>query len=702
MSSEIELLKRRLQREQAARKQAETILEQKALELYDSNQALKKLNESLEKTIEERTFELQQSEYKYRGIMENMELGLMEVDDEQVIVRVYDTFCAMTGYKESELLGKKANEVFLPKGTNETIEKEDSKRAEGVSGVYELKIQKKDGTPLWVIISGAPIFDLDGKVTGSIGIHYDITERKKLEQELERAKNIAEEAQKAEQQFLAKMSHEIRTPLNAIIGMSHLMYDTNPTVAQQEYLSIIRSSSDLLHALISDILDLSKIQAGAFTINQSPFYLKGLIKTIQKTFQLRLQNQNVKILSKIDERLNTELIGDELLLNQILFNLMGNATKFTQEGSITLNVDVLARKGNFITIQFSVTDTGIGISEEKQAFIFDNFKQANPEDRDKFGGTGLGLAISKQLIELQQGTLSVKSKLNVGTTFSFVLTYEDTGLVYKPVLKQELANSKADFGAIDVLIAEDNYMNRKYISKLMEKWNISYAMAIDGLDALNKSKEKVFDLIFMDISMPNLNGYETTIAIRNRLNPNQATPIIALTASAMISKKAKALEIGMTDYLPKPFKPDDLLGIINKYSSNKAPENISVDDLTFEFHPSLNQSYLKEFYEGDLAYAADMFATFLEYSFLEFQSIRPLIDKKNYPKAKALAHKLKPSFAMVGLTEAEKDLAILEDICEKGDPKNESSENLTNLEHSLAIFLPILKSELTRMQAFLI
>ena len=334
--NEIEIVQRKLAREQKARKQAERILEQKALELYHANEQLRLLNQELEIRVEKGTTELTRSEEKYRGIIESMELGLMEVDLEHNIIKAYDWFCDMTGYSKGELEGKNAKDVFLVDGHQNTLNQQDEIRKQGQAGVYEMQIQKKDGSLIWVLISGAPIYNLDGEVIGSMGIHYDISDRKKMEQELQLAKLTAEEARDAEKQFLARMSHEIRTPLNAIIGMSHLLSGMVTTPKQLEFTSSIKTSGDLLLKIISDILDISKIEAGEINIQEDVFNLRSLIHSLQKTFNVKVDSERIVLFTNVDARIENLIIGDELLLTQILMNLMSNAVKFTEKGSITI------------------------------------------------------------------------------------------------------------------------------------------------------------------------------------------------------------------------------------------------------------------------------------------------------------------------------------------------------------------------------
>lgn len=701
--NEIEVLKRRFERERNARKQAESILEAKALALYNVNEDLRKLNENLEQKVRERTEQLARSEDKYRGIIEGMELGLLEVDLNQKIITAYEWFCDMTGYKPEELEGKNAPEVLLPDGKMpEIMRDEDGRRQRGQAGVYEVQIKKKNGDLIWVLISGAPVMNMAGEVVGSIGIHYDITDRKNLEQELHAARLTAEAAQEAEKQFLARMSHEIRTPLNAIIGMTHLLYDTRPSVQQRDYLDGLRMSADILLKLISDILDISKIEAGEIKVNAQELDLPGVLKGLQRTFQLKTEKEDIEILIDIEEGIDNLIIGDELLLNQILLNLMGNAVKFTDDGEVGVRV----KKGKEIKgrtiFEFEVFDTGIGISTEELDMIFDNFKQANHEGKYLQGGTGLGLAICKQLIELQGGEISVESNPNLGTSFRFYLPLIETDkkadtkkVVFEPASRDFQTGHH-------ILIVEDNLMNQKYITNLLKRWSVKFALANHGMEAVEMAREQKFDLIFMDLSMPIMDGYEATIQIRSQKNLNQNTPIIALTASAILSQKNKALAVGMNDFLAKPFKPGQLQEMISQHAGKYAAAEVVslvVEEEKFEFSNLLNQNYLKDLYEGDLEYAADMFETFLDYTVKEFPSLRPLIEANDLENGRKLAHKLKPTFAMVGLTDLQQKMLQIEKMAEEQTASAEILSALDFVEEQLKILVPILQSDLKKMQS---
>ncbi|UFH54452.1 PAS domain S-box protein [Spirosoma sp. KNUC1025] len=619
--------------------------------------------------------QLRKSEEKYRGIMNNMELGLLEVDNNQVIVRAYERFGQMLGYLPEELIGQNASDLFPVPEALAILKQQQVLRSQGVASSYEIPLRHKNGSVLWMLISGAPIVDESGEIVGSIGIHYNLTERKQLEMAVEQAHKQAEEFRQAEKQFLANMSHEIRTPLNAIIGMTHLLYDTRPSKEQLEFLDIIRSSADFLHSLISDLLDMAKIEAGRVEVNRQPFDLVGLLRSLQKIFQMRLQKRNISMDVMLDAQITGKYIGDELMLNQILLNLLGNAEKFTEEGSVVLMAKIRKKETGRVWIEFQVSDTGIGIPNDKLGRIFQKFRQVSPHGH-KHKGTGLGLAITKELIELQEGKISVRSKEGEGTTFIFSIPYTEA-MAEDPQTKTDSLNQRLDnIENMSILVAEDNLMNQRYVSGLLKKWGVTFTIANDGQQAVDLCKKQKFDLVLMDIQMPVLDGYEASIAIRSIDNLNQQVPIIALTASAMLDQKEMSVKVGMNGFLSKPFSPDKLLEVLKLYASEKQSmvtnKNPSVDLAESQ---SLDYGRLEELYGDDVDYAASIFDMFLESVVTEFDTFEPLIQQQNWSEVRKLAHKLKPGLAMVGLSDLEAMMIQLEDMT-KSEPDPAVVQNL--------------------------
>lgn len=382
--------------------------------------------------------------------------------------------------------------------------------------------------------------------------------------ELSKAKLDAENASKEKDKFLANMSHEIRTPMNAIIGMAQLLNDTPLTDEQKKYVNSINSASDALLSLINDILDFSKIEAGMIDFEQKPFSIYTSIQEVLDITSFKCETTPVELEKYIDPQVPERLSGDKYRLNQILLNLLSNAVKFTPEGKIELKVTLREIFEQKIILEFSIKDTGIGIPSEKLKTIFDGFTQASSDTTRKYGGTGLGLTIVKSLVELQQGKLSVKSKEGSGSEFIFTLPFA------KPVKQtegQEYHNQNVakDLHHLNILVVEDNELNQFLIQSLLLKCNASVKVASDGVEAITMLKERNFDIILMDIQMPNMDGYEATKQIRSTFNnKKQHTPIIAMTAHALVGEKEKCQSAGMNDYITKPIRINDLLNCIQK------------------------------------------------------------------------------------------------------------------------------------------
>ncbi|MEZ5041051.1 MAG: response regulator [Saprospiraceae bacterium] len=592
------------------------------------------------------------SEEKYRGIIENMELGLLEVTLDQIIVKPYAIFCEMLGYEEAELIGKNAIDLFLPKEYQQILLAEEAKRLDGVGSVYELQIRKKDGSLIWVLVSGAPIKNSHGTVVGTIGIHYDITARKRLEQELSNAKEKAEKAQLAERQFLANMSHEIRTPMNAVIGMTHLLYETKPDKLQKEYLDSLRFSADSLMGIINNILDLSKIGAGEVEFESKTFDLVQLLHSLQRTYQFKVREKPISMVLEIDPNIKNLVIGDPTRLHQILNNLLGNASKFTHKGTIGIIATLLKQSKEEYVIEFQVHDTGIGIAKDKQDDVFRNFKQADVKITRQFGGTGLGLTIVKELVEMQNGNIRLESELGEGARFFISLPFKQSGI---PITQSStpIEDNNTD-GAhllkdIKVLLVEDNMMNQKLASRILDKWECQFKIASDGEEAVKASLAQQYDLILMDIHMPNMDGCEATVCIReDQNNPNQHTPIIALTAAALLEEKTRALNAGMNDFVTKPFSPRILKEQVLKTLGLKA-QVIPTQKKTDQQQVQIDLKYLKEFSGGDLYFIRDMLETYITEAPLTMQKIQVAVEKENWKEVYKGIHKMKPSFIMLGM-----------------------------------------------------
>jgi len=402
--------------------------------------------------------------------------------------------------------------------------------------------------------------------------HTDIEEKnqtlKEKNLELIEAKEKAESASKAKQKFLSNMSHEIRTPLNAVIGLSEILMMENPREDQIELLRSIKFSGKNLLVLINDILDFSKIEEGKIKIENTPFDASQLLTNMKNTFKNKAENKNLEFNLSVSEDVPEVLIGDPHRLSQILVNLIDNAIKFTEKGKIDVNVNCLNKTNEDIDIKFIVRDTGIGISADEQEKIFDRFEQATTDTTRKFGGSGLGLAIIRNLLRLQGTDIHVESQSGKGSEFFFTLRF---GINHTRDLKDKNKNDvkesqEGDSSATHILLVEDNEMNMKVAKRFLERWDYKIDTAENGLEALDKFKTSTYDLILMDLHMPEMDGWEATSAIRNiESDISRKIPIIALTADVMINDLDKIYAAGMDDYVTKPFNSNELKAKIEEH-----------------------------------------------------------------------------------------------------------------------------------------
>ncbi len=385
-----------------------------------------------------------------------------------------------------------------------------------------------------------------------LAVWHDLTERKQVEKTLIEAKRRAEELAESKQQFLSSMSHEIRTPLNAVIGYAHLLIDRDPRSDQLEDLNTLKMSANNLLNLVNDILDLSKIESGTIELDEGKFELNKIVDNVIRIFKIKASEKNLDFSFNIDENVPQFLKGDQVILNQILTNVVGNAIKFTEKGSVSLAVKLDGMLKRAAVLKFEISDTGIGISKDRQAMIFQSFSQAEKSILNEFGGTGLGLAITKSLVELHGGSISIESKIGEGSTFSIEIPFE-------PVEDFEEAQLQADsLKGMRELLVEDNLVNQKIAIMFLEREEIQVVMALNGklgLDVLES--DDAIDLVLMDLNMPVMDGFEATKAIRSHdVEHIMQVPIIALTADAFKETRDKVFEFGMNGYLTKPIDPE--------------------------------------------------------------------------------------------------------------------------------------------------
>jgi signal transduction histidine kinase/ActR/RegA family two-component response regulator len=385
---------------------------------------------------------------------------------------------------------------------------------------------------------------------------------------LKKAKKQAEQGLKAKSEFLSTMSHEIRTPLNSVIGMSYLLLKNNPREDQKEQLDVMLFSANNLLSIVNDILDYNKIEAGKITFEYIQMDINSITKNIVSGLQSSAQDKDINLKLKLDSKLQNKILGDPTRISQVITNLVHNAIKFTTKGYVEVGVKVLEETESIIRLKIHVTDTGIGISKEKQKIIFDRFTQADSSTSRGFGGTGLGLAISKRILELQHSSLQLISEEGKGSTFFFIQTFDKSTKISKPKHSASLpAEEEKPLAGITILLVEDNAMNVMVAQSFLKRWGAEVEVAVNGLEAINKLNPQKHQLILMDLHMPIMDGYEATKKIRSN---GITLPIIALTANLLKEIEEKVRKIGIDDIVVKPFLPDELYRkILNHIFKNK-------------------------------------------------------------------------------------------------------------------------------------
>jgi len=585
---------------------------------------------------------LKEQEKKFRTVFNQSNDGIILQDERGNIIDANDRICTLLETKKEDLIGKNVTHIVPKSNFNKAISALKKVAQDGYYS-FDIFLRKENGHHLSVEISASKII-LNKQILFH-GTVRDITERNKRNQELIAAKNMAERSMRAKELFLANMSHEIRTPMNAIIGMTGLLHDDPLTEKQQKHLQTIQQSGENLLVIINDILDFSKIESGKLEFESVGFKAKKLVKNLLATLNYKLTEKDVMLTSNIPETLYEQiLVGDPTRLNQILLNLLSNATKFTHQGEINLTAQLVEEKNNNIRIQFKVTDTGIGISAEKVNDIFSSFSQADVGTTRKYGGTGLGLTITRRLVIAQGGKIWVESKEGKGSTFFVELEFQKGSTKDLPN-KESTTNAISSEAFINkkVLLVEDNKINQFYATSILEKWKIQTTIADNGKLALDALEKDTFDLILMDMQMPVMDGIETTKYIRNVLKNN--IPIIALTANKEI---------------PLPTKK-----ITTMY------------DL----------SILKQTAAGNSGFIKKMVALFIEETPKSIHLIEEGLSQQNWPQVKAAAHKIKPSFGILNLFELKEEIKTIEALAKKV-PNEEEKKILIKLVKKLTERIP--------------
>jgi len=594
-------------------------------------------------------------EKKYRNIISNMNLGIIESDKDDRIMYANQSFCNASGYNIDELISMKSTEFLRDPNDSKLIENKLEIREQGISDSYELAVKNKKGEPRWWLISGAPNYNDSNEVIGTIGINLDITDQKKLEQELEQAIVSAESAAKAKELFLANMSHEIRTPLNVITGMVRELGKEHLNDKQRSYVKHSETAADHLLTIINNILDMSKIESGEFELDNTDFSVSAVVSNVRSILFSKAREKNLELRIDLSADIKKALLGDAGRLRQILINLLGNSIKFTDKGSVNLDVDVVKTDLKFQRLRFTVSDSGIGMSQDFMKRLFDKFTQEDGATNRRFEGTGLGMSITKELIQLMGGEIEVSSVKGEGTKISFDVQLP-VGDPTKLVNNSKVVD-KDTFIGMKILLVEDNEMNRFIAIQSLKHLGCEITEAENGLEAIEKIQQIDFDLILMDIQMPLMDGVEATKQIRCKYNAD--IPIIALTANAFKHDIDLYLSVGMNNYLIKPYKENELLDKVGMYAPKAKHlictiENINSNVTLFDL------SQLRELGGGDEEFVRKMLTAFKQLAIQSITQFEDAFENNDIVAIRRIAHKIKPSVANLQIKSVLDKIAVLE------------------------------------------
>ncbi|MBO9564773.1 MAG: PAS domain S-box protein [Niastella sp.] len=640
----------------------------------------------------------EQKEYQYRiqAILDNAPLIIYVKDLEGRYLLTNKQCREVFGLSDDMIIGKTVHDVQANKHAAERYNVADKQVIETRKPVELEDVLYLPGGPRHLLTIKFPLFDKDNQLLGVSGFMKDITDMVKSRQELIAARQKAETAETLQEQFLANMSHEIRTPMNGIIGMTGLLAQTPLQPHQQEYVQMIKQSSDNLLVLINDILDLSKIKAGKISIEKIPFSLGDIIKSLSAVFRLKAEQKDLSFSTLLHPSVPLHLVGDPHRLGQILTNLLSNALKFTEKGYVTLEINVQEQEDKQVILCLQVSDSGIGIDEKQVNLIFESFSQASSDTTRRFGGTGLGLAITRRLVELQRGSVHVASKSGAGTTFTVLLPYglsteEDVvrGNVKTIVQLEDLE----DYSGRHVLIVEDNDVNQRVLQYNLERYKLSVTVTENGKEAVRWLEKNKTDLIMMDLHMPLMDGFQATDYIRRQLR--LTVPIVVLTASVLRNERQRCLQIGANDYVAKPFAPEELRRCLEKYLLNRKEEELSLQPVaTIVDHPAFDISILLQLNDNNVI--REIYKVFETTVPSGLEELKQLAIKEDWDAVFELAHKLKSSLGIIQVKDLHGKMTTIE---MNARTQKQLSEILPMINESIAAYYhvaPMIKLEIEK------
>jgi PAS domain S-box-containing protein len=599
---------------------------------------------------------------RLQNLIKTIQAGVLVEDENRHVVLCNDQFCQMFSIPApaDSLIGMDCSnaadqskelfrnpELFVSRIHNLLL-----KREIAVNEECELlngQVYARDYVPIFI----------DNEYRGHLWLYRDVSEAKQIQNDLLRAKQIAEVSMNAKQDFLAKMSHELRTPINGVLGLTNLMINSQLSKENMEYLNGIRFSGEHLLSIINDILDLSKIEAGKLQIESVAFDPREVVDQMLKNLRVQAEAKKVNLTMEWESVIPASLIGDPLRLSQVLMNLLSNAIKFTLEGFVHVSGKFNLLNQQTCELQFSVKDSGIGIPKDKLDIIFESFTQADQSTAIRFGGTGLGLTIVKQLVEMQGGRILVNSEVGKGSVFTIAIPYT---IAEKPsLIKVVEPNPMLSFPGTKVLVVEDNLINQLVAKRTLENWQIEVTVANNGLEAIHILKQRDdFDLVVMDVQMPEMDGIEATYRIRHHFEePVRSIAILAMTASVLHDPRGRVISAGMQDYIPKPFNPTELNQKLAQFlhaGKTKLVNVVSEDSWDY-----IQMDYLESISPGNKQFQLEIIELFERQSLEYMKQVMTAFINGNFQLLQKLSHAFKPQGSYVGVNSLSAIVAKVEE-----------------------------------------
>ena len=593
--------------------------------------------------------QLVEDEYKLKQFLDSIPLGITVLNTNKQITYINPEASALfkNELKLQTVDVEKLSDIVFIAGTNHKYPTETGPFSQAMRGrlsyAEDIEFRNEDIT-LNIAVTAKPIFKPDTDVVQYVLVIYqNITKQRQIDEQLRMAKASAEKNAAFKEEFLANMSHEIRNPLNAVLGYNSLLRKSALSKEQAEFANAIQMAGNNLLSIINDILDYSKMQAGMMKLESVPINIESILQSVETMLALKAKEKSLNLEVQIDPNVHPLVLGDPVRLTQIVVNLVSNAIKFTAKGKITISLSAKQNQAEQADYIFEIKDTGIGIPKEKLKTIFERYSQASASDTRQYGGTGLGLSICKEFVELHGGKMTVESEEGKGSTFRFNIPYT----LYFDALNARIAeNEDVNLSGIHILLAEDNEINRALISKTMAVAGIKLDETENGKQAIAALQNKKYDLVLMDIMMPEMDGMQATKYIREVLKLK--VPILAMTGHAMSGEREKCLIAGMNDYIAKPFRSEDIFKKINQLVQQHKEEEVQMENSNTEEAPIFDISYLQELSGNHTEFIIEMIDLFMHQVPAEIEELGVAVNEQRWDDVVFKSHKLKSSTGTLG------------------------------------------------------